>query len=58
MNTFSSLVIVIRDMVNIADDSISSFCDVLAYQNGELLDAESASWKHLDSNRVLDSFFL
>lgn len=49
---YSAIEVVVRDVITVGEKSISTLCDVLIYQNGELLDAEKTDW------RVLDSLFL
>jgi len=58
MKAFDSLVLVVRDLVDITDNNITSFCDVAVYQNGEYLDSESGSWMHLNNIGFVDKFFL
>jgi len=49
----SQMVIVVRDMINIADENIKSFCSIEIYIADELIDCETVSWNHLENSEFL-----
>jgi len=49
----SQMVIVVRDMINIADIKINSFCSIEIYIADELVDCETTSWNHLENSEFL-----
>lgn len=50
----NSLVIVIKDVISSSNEYITNFCQVVVYQNGELLESSTTRWDTLEANDLLD----